>query len=79
VTRVEITVDELVLRGVPPEGAHAVQAAFEARLAALAGDGEGPRAGRTEAFRRLPAIEAPAAAPTELGNAVADAVWSAVT
>jgi hypothetical protein len=77
--RLEVVVDELVLRGVPPERAHAVAAAVEARLAALAESWAGaPLAGRAEAFRRLPAVQAPAAAPAALGDAVAEAVWDAI-
>jgi hypothetical protein len=75
--RVEVTVDELVLRGVPRERAHAVAAALEARLAALAAAGA-PPAPRDEAFRRLPAVEAQAGDPAALGEAVADAVWRAL-
>jgi hypothetical protein len=79
--RVDVTVGELVLRGVPPERAHAVAAALEERLAALgeewAASGAQP-APRDEAFRRLPAVKAPAGDSAALGARVADAVWAAV-
>ena len=76
---VELVVDEVVLRGVPPERARAVAAALEARLTALAQDARRvPAASRTEAFRRLPAVAAPAASPAALGDAVAEAVWNAI-
>jgi hypothetical protein len=79
--RVEVNVDELVLRGLPRERAHAVAAALEARLAALAEDwaaSGAPPTAREEAFRRLPAVEAQAGDPLALGEAVADAVWGAL-
>jgi hypothetical protein len=79
--KVEVTVDELVFRGVPAERANAVAAALEARLAALgeewAASGAQP-APRDEAFRRLPAVEAPAGEAAALGRSVADAVWAAI-
>ena len=76
---VELVVDEVILRGVPPERARAVTAALEARLTAFAaGSGSLPLASRSEAFRRLPAAAAPAASPAALGDAVAEAVWSAI-
>jgi hypothetical protein len=79
--RVEVTVDELVLRGVPAERANAVAAALEARLAALGEDwaaAGAPPAARDEAFRRLPAVEVRAGNPAALGERVADEVWAAV-
>jgi hypothetical protein len=77
--RLELVVDEVVLRGVPPERAHAVAAALEARLTALAESwAEGPLPARAEAVRRLPAVEAPATSPAALGDAVAGAVWEAI-
>jgi hypothetical protein len=79
--RLEVTVDELVLRGVPAERANAVAAAVETRLAALGEDwaatGALPAA-RDEAFRRLPAVDVQAGDPAALGEAVADAVWRTV-
>jgi hypothetical protein len=72
---VEVTVDELILRGVPPQQAHAVADALQARLAALAERPEAVIPSRAEAFRRLPAVEARADSPAELGEAVAGAVW----
>jgi hypothetical protein len=79
--RLEVAVDELVLRGVPPEQAHAVAAALEARLAELgeewATSGARPAA-REEAFRRLPAVDAPAGEPAALGARIAESLWSAV-
>jgi hypothetical protein len=72
--RVEIVVDELVLRGVPNERAGEVEAALGTRLAEL-GRGDG-LASREEAFRRAPDVHADS--PGALGDAVAGAVWSAV-
>ena len=75
---IEITVDELVLRGLSPEDAQTVMAAFEARLAAFARGGADELPVRAESFRRLPEVAVPAGSPRALGDAVADAVWSAV-
>jgi hypothetical protein len=77
--RLELVVDEVVLRGVPPERAHAVGAALEARLRALAESwNEAPLANRAETFRRLAPVEAPAASAAALGDAVAGAVWETI-
>lgn len=83
--RVEIVMDEVVLRGVAPEAAPRVASALEARLRALAqewaaaggGTGGAPTS-RDEASRRLPAVAPRASSPAALGNAVAAAVWDAV-
>ncbi len=75
-TRVEIVVDELVVRGLDGGAASAAADALESRLAALAAHAEGPIPARAEAFRRLPAVEA---APDGVGAAVADAVWGALS
>jgi hypothetical protein len=74
--RVEIVIDELILRGVPPEHARSVAASLEARLGALTEQSDAVMSERAEAFRRLPAIEATA---DSLGDSVADAVWGAVS
>ena len=72
--RVEVVVDELILRGVSPAHAHAVASTLEARLAVLA-EGGAPVRGRDEAFRRLAPVTA---AEKGFGDAVADAVWGAI-
>lgn len=81
--RVEIVVDELLLRGLAPEQAEAVAAAIETHLAALstqwAQDGGGALASREESARRLPAVDAPATSPDALGAAVAGAVLQNLT
>lgn len=80
--RLELVVDEVVLRGVPPEQARAAVAALEAQLALLAEQwvrSGATLAPRAEAFRRLPAVDAPAASPAALGGAVAGAVWGALS
>jgi hypothetical protein len=76
---IEIVIDELVVRGLTPEQAHATAAALEARLAELAGSDHAPVRGRAEASRRPPAVAAPAASPDALGRSVAGAVWGAVS
>lgn len=69
---IEIVVDELVVRGLSPSEARAAAAAFESRLTALAAS-PAEIAGRTEAARLLPAVEARTAAG--VGEAAAGAVW----
>ena len=77
--RVEIVVDELVVRGVGAGEARLLAAGLETRLAALAAAGEAPLLSRDEAFRRLPAIDLPPGSPAGAGEAVAGAVWSALS
>ena len=77
--RVEIVVDELVVRGLPPEAARVAAAAFEARLSTLAGAAGADVPERAESFRRLPPVTAPADSPAAVGAAVAGAVWSSVS
>jgi hypothetical protein len=77
--RLEIVVDELVVRGLSPEDARVAATALESRLATLATlAGVAPRP-RAEAFRRLPAVAAPAHKPAAVGAAVAGAVWSNIS
>jgi hypothetical protein len=71
--RVEIVVDELVVRGLPPEQARVAAAALERRLAAFAAESTETISPRSEAARRLPAVEA--GSPAGVGEAVAGAVW----
>jgi alpha-D-ribose 1-methylphosphonate 5-triphosphate synthase subunit PhnL len=76
--RLEIVIDELVLRGVPPERAHETAAAIEARLTALGerwAQSPAALAPRSEANRRV-AAAAPHA--RGLGAAVGGAVWGAI-
>jgi ABC-type enterobactin transport system permease subunit len=71
--RVEIVVDELVVRGLAAEEARAAAAALEARLTALAAGSADAIQARSEYVRRLPAVAA--ASPAGVGEAVAGAVW----
>jgi hypothetical protein len=73
-SRLEIRIDELVLRGLPDGTARRAASAFERRLEALALVGR--VAARTDAFRRLPAVRADA---PDVGAEVADALWAALT
>lgn len=73
--RLEIVVDELVVRGLPPEQARVAAAALERRLAALAAGSTAAIPARSEPVRRLPAVEAPSGSPAAVGEAVAGAVW----
>jgi hypothetical protein len=74
--RVEIVVDELVVRGLEPREARAAAAALEGRLSELAGAGADGLASRDEAVRRLPPVAPASTAPAALGEAVAGAVWN---
>ena len=74
--RVEIVIDELILRGVPPEQARSVASSLEARLEALATQADAAPSGRAEVFLRLPAVDSTA---DGLGDSVADAVWAALS
>jgi hypothetical protein len=73
--RVEIVVDELIVRGLSPPAARAAAAAFEAHLTELARTKAVIAAG-AEHVRRLPSIDAPA---DRVGEAVASAVWRAIS
>jgi hypothetical protein len=76
---IEIVIDELVVRGLSLAEAHVEAAALEARLAEFAA-APGVRVGpRAEASRRLPDVSAPAGRPGAVGDAVAGAVWGAVS
>lgn len=70
--RIEIVVDELVVRGLSPEAARRAAAALQSRLAELAASDAAVPA-REEHIRRLPAIDAPV---DGVGEAVGTAVWS---
>ena len=70
--RIEIVVDELVVRGLPPAQARAAAAAFEARLVELAGE-PAVIAARSDPARLLPTVQAGTAAG--VGEAAAGAVW----
>ena len=74
-TRLEIVIDELVVRGLGPYEARVAAEALEARLAALAGEREEALTARTESFRRAAPVDAPADSPAAVGGAVAVAVW----
>jgi hypothetical protein len=73
--RVEIVVDELVVRGLSPSEARSAAESFEAHLAQLAGK-EASFAERTESFRPVPAIQA---GRQEIGKTVAGAVWGEIS
>jgi hypothetical protein len=75
VSRVEIVIDELVVRGLSPEAARRAATQLEARLAELADAPGAGIASREEAFRRLAPLDAETGS---LGSSVADAVWGAL-
>ena len=74
---IEVVIDELVVRGLSPDDAHAAAAALESRLAVLAGAHDAGVPARVEASRRLAPVSA--ASPAALGESVAGAVWGAVS
>jgi len=80
-SRLEIDVDELVVRGLPPSQARAVVAALEQRLneigAEWAGSGSTITA-RDEPFRRAPAVTPEAPTPAAVGEAAAAAIWGTI-
>lgn len=79
--RIEIVVDELVLRGVAADQAAAVSAALQAQLGVLGerwaagGGGAPPFAARDETSRRARPVSLAAGSPALLGDAVAGAVF----
>jgi hypothetical protein len=77
--RLEIVVDELVVRGLRPEEARVAADALEARLTALAAENDTALPARAESFRRAAAVDVPAGSPTAVGDAVAGAVWGALS
>ena len=87
--RVEIEIEDLVLRGVPPEQADAVVEALSARLEELARleqawpAAQGSTVQEPTASWSAPALRprvpaTPAATPADLGRLAADAVWRSV-
>jgi dihydroxyacetone kinase len=77
--RLEIVVDELVVRGLSPAAARVTAAALEARLNALAREAQDALPERAESVRRLDPVTVPTREPAAVGDAVAGAVWSAVS
>jgi hypothetical protein len=73
--RLEIVVDELVVRGLAPEAARAAAAQLEDRLTGLAG-AHAVVSARHEHVRRIPSVDARA---DGVGEAVASAVWHAIS
>jgi hypothetical protein len=81
--RIEVTIDEVVLRGIPPERAREVVAGLEASLARQARqaleDGRVPGRDRRESSRRLGGtVTGRADDGRGLGAALAGAVWREV-
>jgi hypothetical protein len=74
--RIEVVIDELVLRGFSPEDARRTASALESQLTKLASAAEHAPRGRDEAYRRVPPVRADS--PSAAGEAVAGAVWSEV-
>jgi hypothetical protein len=81
--RLDIRVDEVVVRGLPPGEARSAVAALEARLQALgegwvASDASTAIAPRDEAFRRAPIATVRTASPRAIGAAAASAIWTTI-
>ena len=79
---IDVSIDEIVLRGVPAEHGPAVVEAFRQRLDELLSSADlgalhaiGDRA---EASRRLEPIGVAGSDPVGLGRSVAESVWAAV-
>jgi hypothetical protein len=77
---VEVTIDRIVLHGLPPGGGHEFAAALTDRLTALVtSDADADRwPARDEASRRLSPIALEGSDPADLGGAVGDRVFGAV-
>jgi hypothetical protein len=75
--RLEIVVDELIVRGLSSEQARVAADALEARLTALASQRGPELPARADAFRRLPSVDAES--PAGVGEAVAGAMWSGIS
>lgn len=83
-TRIEINIDEVVLRGVPPEQAAAVVESFRRRLSELAAGDPGRLAASAATDSPHGSVTdhahlVRAAGPSELGEHTAAAVWGAVS
>ncbi|HEY7876121.1 MAG TPA: hypothetical protein VIG64_13480 [Actinomycetota bacterium] len=81
-TRIEIVIDELVLRGVDAGDRFAVAGAVEDALHAHGAEwaGSGRALGsRSESGRRAPAVTSPIGEPRTLGLRVGTALWDATT
>ena len=79
--RLEIRVDEVIVRGLPPAEARSAVAALEARLQALGGEwatSGTPIASREEAFRRTTVATPTTASPGAVGESTASAVWTTI-
>jgi hypothetical protein len=81
--RLDIRVDDVVVRGLPPGEARSAVAALEARLQALgegwvASDASKAIAPRDEAFRRAPTVTPATSSPATVGESAASAIWGAI-
>jgi hypothetical protein len=81
--RLEIRVDEVVVRGLPPADARSAVAALEAELQALgegwvASDASTAIAQRDEAFRRAPVVAPATGSPRAVGESAAWAIWTTI-
>lgn len=79
--RLEILVDEVIVRGLSPAEARSAVSALEARLQALGEDwtaSGAPIAPRDEAFRRSQITTSASASPVAVGESAASAVWTTV-
>jgi hypothetical protein len=80
--RLEISVGEVVVRGLSPAQARSAVAALEARLQVLGEDWAASTtaiAPRDEAFRRTPIAIPRTASPFAVGESAASAVWTTIT
>jgi hypothetical protein len=79
--RLEILVDEVVVRGLSPAQVRSAVAALEARLQLL---GEGwaasgmAIAARDESFRRAPVATPATSSPAAVGESAASSIWAVI-
>ena len=78
-TPLEIAIDELIVRGLSPSEASVAATALEARLSALAKQSPRTLRERAEASRKLSPVDVPSHSPAAVGEAVAGAVWDALS
>jgi hypothetical protein len=78
-TPLEIAIDEFVVRGLSPGDARVAATALEERLTALAEQSPAPITDRAEASRTLAPVDVPSHSPAAVGEAVAGAVWDALS
>ena len=78
-TPLEIVIDELIVRGLSPSEARVTATAIEQRLIDLGERSSASITARAEASRRLSPVDVASTSPAAVGEAVAGAVWNALS